>query len=82
MLPRESKNQALPIGSGESFICIILKAILCLVLDFQGVALIVRLFGLLLCNNKWGNKSKHSGSIENDVRDTVDASEVRDQLTN
>ena len=36
-IPRESKNQTLPIGSGESFICIILKAILCLVLDFQGV---------------------------------------------
>ena len=36
-LPRESKNQTLPIGSGESFICIILKAILCLVLDFQGL---------------------------------------------
>ena len=34
--PRESKNQTLPIGSGESFIYIIPKAILCLVLDFQG----------------------------------------------
>ena len=34
--PREFKNQTLPIGSGESFICIILKAVLCLVLDFQG----------------------------------------------
>ena len=34
--PWESKDQTLPIGSRESFIWIILKTILCLVLDFQG----------------------------------------------
>ena len=34
--PRKSKDQTLPIGSRESFIWIILKTILCLVLDFQG----------------------------------------------
>ena len=34
--PRKSKNQTLPIGSRESFIWIILKTILCLVVDFQG----------------------------------------------
>ena len=36
--PRESKDQTLPIGSRESFIWIIRKTILCLVLDFQGQA--------------------------------------------
>ena len=36
-IPRESKDQTLPIGSRESFIWIILKTILCLVLDFQGI---------------------------------------------
>ena len=41
-IPRESKNQTLPIGSGESFICIILKAILCLVLDFQDIIPLIR----------------------------------------
>ena len=41
--PRESKDQTLPIGSRESYIYIyihkwtILKTILCLVLDFQGL---------------------------------------------
>ena len=34
--PRKSKYQTLPLGSGESFTWIILKTILCLVLDFQG----------------------------------------------
>ena len=34
--PRKSKDQTLPIGSRESFTWIILKTILCLVLDFQG----------------------------------------------
>ena len=34
--PRESKDQTLPKGSRESFISIILKTILCMVLDFQG----------------------------------------------
>ena len=37
--PRESKDQTWPIGSRESFIWIILKTILCLVLDFQGIDL-------------------------------------------
>ena len=36
-IPRKSKNQTLPIGSRESFTWIILKTILCLVLDFQGI---------------------------------------------
>ena len=36
-IPWESKDQTLPIGSRESFIWIILKTILCLVLDFQGI---------------------------------------------
>ena len=36
MNPRKSKNQTLPIGSREFFVWIILKTILCLVLDFQG----------------------------------------------
>ena len=36
-LPRKSKNQTLPHGSRESFTWIILKTILCLVLDFQGL---------------------------------------------
>ena len=36
MDPRKSKDQTLPIGSRESFTWIILKTILCLVLDFQG----------------------------------------------
>ena len=36
-IPRESKDQTLPIGSRESFIWIILKTILGLVLDFQGI---------------------------------------------
>ena len=36
-IPRKSKDQTLPIGSRESFIWIILKTILCLVLDFQGI---------------------------------------------
>ena len=35
-IPRESKDQTLPIGSRESFIWTIPKTILCLVLDFQG----------------------------------------------
>ena len=35
--PRKSKDQTLPLGSRESFTWIILKTILCLVLDFQGV---------------------------------------------
>ncbi len=34
--PRKSKDQTLPIGSRESFAWIILKTILCLVLDPQG----------------------------------------------
>ena len=34
--PRKSKDQTLPIGSRESFTRIILKTILCLVLDSQG----------------------------------------------
>ena len=34
--PRKSKYQTLPLGSRESFIWIIPKTILCLVLDFQG----------------------------------------------
>ena len=34
--PRKSKDQTLPIGSRESFTWIILKTILCLVLDTQG----------------------------------------------
>ena len=34
--PWKSKDQTLPIGSRESFTWIILKTILCLVLDFQG----------------------------------------------
>ena len=34
--PRKSKDQTLPVGSRESFTWIILKTILCLVLDFQG----------------------------------------------
>ena len=34
--PRKSKDQTLPLGSRESFTWIILKTILCLVLDFQG----------------------------------------------
>ena len=34
--PRKSKDQTLPIGSRESFTWIILKTILCLVLDSQG----------------------------------------------
>ena len=37
-IPRESKDQTLPIGSRESFIWIILKTILSLVLDFQGIS--------------------------------------------
>ena len=36
-IPWESKDQTLPIGSRESFIWIILKTILCLVLDFQDI---------------------------------------------
>ena len=36
-IPRKSKDQTLPIGSRESFTWIILKTILCLVLDFQGI---------------------------------------------
>ena len=36
-LPRKSKDQTLPIGSRESFTWIILKTILCLVLDLQGL---------------------------------------------
>ena len=40
-LPRKSKDQTLPIGIRESFIWIILKAILCLVLDFQGLCFLV-----------------------------------------
>ena len=38
-LPRKSKDQTLPSGSTESFTWIILKTILCLVLDFQGVCI-------------------------------------------
>ena len=34
--PRKSKDETLPLGSRESFIWIIPKTILCLVLDFQG----------------------------------------------
>ena len=34
--PRRCKDQTLPLGSRESFTWIILKTILCLVLDFQG----------------------------------------------
>ncbi len=34
--PRKSKDQTLPLGSRESFTWIILKTILCLVLDSQG----------------------------------------------
>ena len=36
-IPRKSKDQTLPIGSRESFTWIILKTILCLVLDSQGI---------------------------------------------
>jgi len=36
-VPRESKDQTLPIGIRESFIWTILKTILCLVLDFQSM---------------------------------------------
>ena len=36
-IPRKSKDQTLPLGSRESFTWIILKTILCLVLDFQGI---------------------------------------------
>ena len=36
-IPWKSKDQTLPIGSRESFTWIILKTILCLVLDFQGI---------------------------------------------
>ena len=36
LFPRKSKDQTLPIGSRESFAWIILKTILCLVLDSQG----------------------------------------------
>ncbi len=36
-LPRKSKDQTLHLGSRESFTWIILKTILCLVLDFQGL---------------------------------------------
>ena len=45
-MPRESKDQTLPIGSRESFIWIILKTILCLVLDldFQGMTYIPRVY--------------------------------------
>ena len=39
-VPWKSKDQTLPIGSRESFTWIILKTILCLVLDFQGVGMI------------------------------------------
>ena len=36
-IPRESKDQTLPLGSRESFTWITLKTILCLVLDFHGI---------------------------------------------
>ena len=36
-IPKKSKDQTLPLGSRESFTWIILKTILCLVLDFQGI---------------------------------------------
>ena len=36
-IPRKSNDQTLPVGSKESFTWIILKTILCLVLDFQGI---------------------------------------------
>ena len=41
-IPRKSKDQTLPIGSGEWFIWIILKTIRCLVLDLQGIPKIFR----------------------------------------
>ena len=45
-LPRKSKDQTLPSGSRESFTWIILKTILCLVLDFQGLPSFWVLFGV------------------------------------
>ena len=36
-IPRKSKDQTLPLGSRESFTWIILRTMVCLVLDFQGI---------------------------------------------
>ena len=51
-IPRKSKDQTLPIGSRESFTWIILKTILCLVLDFQGIYIYYIIY-VCMCNNVW-----------------------------
>ena len=55
----ESKDQTLPIGSRESFIWIIQKTILCLVLDFQGSCNITTgLFSSRRCIQKQKNPKR------------------------
>ena len=52
-MPRKSKDQTLPIGSRESFIGIILKTILCLVLDSKGVCMYIYIYLFYICFFWW-----------------------------
>ena len=53
-----------PVGSGESFICIILKAILCLVLGFQGSNIPVYDTTNQLCNSATTNLQMSCSILE------------------
>ena len=70
-ISRKSKNQTLPMGSREFFIWIILKTILCLLLDFQDICRVLTQRLCFFCRFSIHGKCLHPHRNQNNLSNMI-----------